>query len=59
MNDPYNDVDIIKTSYKRLFYTVQKIKFFIKDLVTFTEEILNWKLHFCSVLGLFNDSGRC
>ena len=29
--------------------TAQKIKFSIKDLVTFTEEILNGKLHFlCS-----------
>ena len=31
-------------------YTVQKMKFSIEDLVTFTEEILNGKLHFlCSV----------
>ena len=30
--------------------TAQKMKFSIKDLVTFTEEILNRKLHFlCSV----------
>ena len=31
-------------------FTAQKMKFSIKDLVTFTEEILNGKLHFlCSV----------
>ena len=29
--------------------TTQKMKFSIKDLVTFTEEILNGKLHFCAV----------
>ena len=29
--------------------TGRKIKFSIKDLVTFTEEILNGKLHFCTV----------
>ena len=35
---------------KKLYYTAQKMKFFIKDLVTFTEKILNEKLHFlCSV----------
>ena len=37
--------------YRRiiLYYTVQKIKFPITDLVTFIEEILNGKLHFlCS-----------
>ena len=27
-------------------YTAQKMKFFTKDLVIFTEEILNGKLHF-------------
>ena len=31
-------------------YTAQKMKFSIKDLVTFNEEILNGKLHFlCNV----------
>ena len=31
-------------------YTAQKMKFFITDLVTFTEEIRNGKIHFlCSV----------
>ena len=29
---------------KKLYYTAQKMKFFIKDLVTFTEKILNEKL---------------
>ena len=32
------------------FSTAQKMKFFIKDLVSFTEEIFHGKLHFlCSV----------
>ena len=37
-------------------YTAHKIKFYIKisslnaDMVTFTEETLNGKLHFCAVL---------
>ena len=31
-------------------HTVQKMKFSIKDLVTFTEEMLNGKRHFCAVL---------
>ena len=29
------------------------MKFSIKDLVTFTEEIFNGKLHFCAVLALY------
>ena len=31
---------------KEIYITGQKMKFSIKDLVTFTEEILNAKLHF-------------
>ena len=39
-----------------LFFTAQKMKFSIADLVTFTEEILNGKLHFfCSVLVDYED----
>ena len=45
----------------RVVYTAQKMMFSIKDFFskcdqihTFTEEILNGKLHFvCSVIGLF------
>ena len=32
--------------HQRCQYSAQKMKFSIKDLVTFTEEILNGKLHF-------------
>ena len=39
----------VANAAKFLTCTAQKIKFSIKDLVTFTEEILNGKLHFlCS-----------
>ena len=50
-------------------YTAQKTKFFIKDffskcdqffeeMVTFTEEILNGKIHFlCSVINTFQTAG--
>ena len=33
--------------------TAQKMKFSIKDLVTFIEEVLNGKLHFFCVVTLF------
>ena len=39
-------------------FTAQKIKFSIKDSVTFTEEILNGKLHFFAVLQWFRNM-RC
>ena len=63
LDDPYQN------TVSSCFYTAQKMKFFIKDffskcdqirsflrtaLVTFTEEILNGKLHFlCSVKSTF------
>ena len=41
-------------------YTTQKMKFPITDLVTFTEEILNGKLHFfvqCYINTLMENNG--
>ena len=56
MSQVINNRNKIRTSVCKSMhipYTVQKMKFSIKetaDLVTFTEEILNGKLHFlCSV----------
>ena len=37
-------------------YTSQKITFFLKDLVTFIEEILSKKLNFCAVLRVYQMS---
>ena len=41
--------------YNVALNTLQKIKFSIKDLVTFTEEILNGKLHFFVQWQLLNE----
>ena len=55
MSQVINNRNKIRTSVCKSIqipYTVQKMKFSIKetaDLVTFTEEILNGKLHFCEV----------
>ena len=38
------------------FLTEMKLKFSFKDLVTFTEEILNGKLHFLCSARLSSDS---
>ena len=38
-----------KNTSVRICHTPQKWKFFIKDLVKFTEEILDEKLHFYAV----------
>ena len=40
----------------QLVYTAQKVKFFIKDFIC-TEEILNGKLHLCTVIIYFTELG--
>ena len=41
--------------FSLLIYTAQKMKFSIKDLVTFTEEIVMENIIFCAVLVLIDD----
>ena len=42
----YTIISGVNFFYFGLASTAQKMKFFIKDSVTFTEEILNGKFHF-------------
>ena len=48
----YNNAQKMKFSIKDFFSKCDQIR----DFVTFTEEILNGKLHFCAVRTLFSSA---